>query len=567
MEPHVRLSIRRSGLSVLFLALALLLVLGYSVRPSPGMAPALAAERSVGTPGVRVDLPFLAGPLPPTPTATPTGTPTAGPTATPTPTSTAASFTGLQWDQRLTERGAVLVPAQVQPGQGYWQLVVAKWYDPTDQQPPDVLPMGVGDHDIAVDVLDGPGARVVGKTVAITWDPQQEYDLVTEAKPGEQYAQTFGMYHIAPTYSAQVGDGAPSDAVDGLGMGSILDPLHKVHTSYGFVWHWTIAPAPGSLTATPGPESTPAVPIATATPTAQPTSPVATATAASPSPTPTSPSGLTWDSRLTERGTQLLAAQVTAGEGYWRLVQGLWYDVDDQPFPGEGLILFDTLAVSGTRQTGVQIQVSNLSGTALSTPVTEAKPGELYAANFPMYAPAQAYQVVPLGAPADRVTGMGLGSLTDPSGMEATRYGFVWQWTIAGGATGSQNPGPGTPALIFNKAVMQACQPDQDGTFFTGTVTLQGQPAEAGSYLVVVSSSPDGQWAALPAPVGPGPSDTSQLPGHYSATISATGPVAGDWYAWVVNASGARVSLIAPWRSSGPGGSDSCNQATLNFGN
>ncbi|MCX7670300.1 MAG: hypothetical protein N2439_09535, partial [Anaerolineae bacterium] len=32
------------------------------------------------------------------------------------------------WDPRLTQRGTTLIPATVQPGQGYWRLVKGVWY-------------------------------------------------------------------------------------------------------------------------------------------------------------------------------------------------------------------------------------------------------------------------------------------------------------------------------------------------------------------------------------------------------------------------------------------------------
>ena len=51
----------------------------------------------------------------------------------------------LDWDPRLDERGAALVPAQVTSSQGYWRLTKAIWYDEVESQ---------GKHHILVDALD-----------------------------------------------------------------------------------------------------------------------------------------------------------------------------------------------------------------------------------------------------------------------------------------------------------------------------------------------------------------------------------------------------------------------------
>ena len=61
------------------------------------------------------------------------------------------------------------------------------------------------------------------------------------------------MYHLAPTYSIALEDSNPSDAVAGLGMGSIAYPGFKMHTSYGFIWRWTVA---GAATPTGTPTAT-----------------------------------------------------------------------------------------------------------------------------------------------------------------------------------------------------------------------------------------------------------------------------------------------------------------------
>ena len=138
----------------------------------------------------------------------------------------------LDWDPRLNLRGAAYIPAQVQPGQGYWRLVKAVWFDKEESG---------GRHHIYVDVLSEAGERQVGAPVQVSWNDGAT-TIITEAKPGEAYAANFAMYALAPAYAAQPHDGATADAVTGMGLGDIEDPYHAVHTSYGLTWRWTLAP-------------------------------------------------------------------------------------------------------------------------------------------------------------------------------------------------------------------------------------------------------------------------------------------------------------------------------------
>jgi hypothetical protein len=59
-------------------------------------------------------------------------------------------------------------------------------------------------------------------------------------------------------------DGAPADAVTGLGLGSIEFPGQAMLTSYGFTWQWTIqgqaSPGPAPSASGAGPDSARAMP-------------------------------------------------------------------------------------------------------------------------------------------------------------------------------------------------------------------------------------------------------------------------------------------------------------------
>ena len=93
-------------------------------------------------------------------------------------------------------------------------------------------------------------------------------------------------------------------------------------------------------------------------------------------------------------------------------------------------IYVDTLDRNGKRQIGVQLRFGWPDNFA--TTYTSAKPGELYAADFPMCNLAPIYSAQPDdGAPADRVDGMGLGEIDSPDYAHHTSYGLIWRWTIA----------------------------------------------------------------------------------------------------------------------------------------
>lgn len=239
------------------------------LRTSPSPAPRLLLASSTPTargdaspiaPTGRSPTPAPATPTRIAPTASPTvtATPTRvvrfvptptpaealGPSPSPTPAGRAAPVAPTRaaptpdrdWDPRLTQRGAQLIPAQPRPGQGYWRLVRARWFD-ADESP------FAGKHYIYLDTLDQAGNRQIGVRIQMTsLDQKEDYGFVTtEAKPGEPYAANFAMYIVAPAYRVAPADGAPADAVTGLGLGSITVPHLPVLTSYGFTWQWTVA--------------------------------------------------------------------------------------------------------------------------------------------------------------------------------------------------------------------------------------------------------------------------------------------------------------------------------------
>lgn len=358
-----------------------------------------------------------------------------------------AENTSLVWDPRLTQRGALLIRVTPTPGQGFWRLIRGDWLDADESE---------GRHHIFVDMLNINGERQTGVPLTVGW-PEGDTALTTEAKPGEPYAANFAMFSIAPAYSVSPNDGNAADLIDGLGMGSIEEPHLAVHTSYQFTWQWTLdqeqvaetpsvtptftltftrTPAPLSPTAQIGvtPSNT-ATPVQTQPLTITPPFTGTFAPSATPSPTATetpvptadAPSELHWDPRLDQRGAVLIPAQPDPGQGYWRLIRAEWQDEEESG--GRHHIFVDTLAADGQRRPGTPLTVQWADGTTDIR--TESKPGEAYAADFAMFSIAPAYSISPTdGNLADKITGLGMGSLEEPHLAIKTSYGFVWQWTV-----------------------------------------------------------------------------------------------------------------------------------------
>ena len=114
---------------------------------------------------------------------------------------------------------------------------------------------------------------------------------------------------------------------------------------------------------------------------------------------------------------------------------------------------------------------------------------------------------------------------------------------------------------LFNSATVRACQRQPAGNWFEGMTYIGGQPSSG--HRVVFSYKPDGPWATDAIVSGPHPGYEGWKAGYYSHIISASGPKAGDWYVWIVDDNGNRISAIAHWSSTGPG--EGCNQAIVDF--
>lgn len=125
----------------------------------------------------------------------------------------------------------------------------------------------------------------------------------------------------------------------------------------------------------------------------------------------------------------------------------------------------------------------------------------------------------------------------------------------------TQPPAPPAPTYKFNVAVVGKCERQPAGNWFEGRTYINGQPANG--YKVVFSYAPDGPHVTAPVQSGPHEGYPGWRTGYYSHIINARGAQAGNWFVWVVDDAGNRISEIANWQSTGPG--EGCNQAVVDF--
>jgi hypothetical protein len=195
-------------------AVNLLLIACSAPAPTPTIAPSATLEptRTPSPTQTPTDIPPTITPSPaPTATRTRAPAPTRAP-ATPAPIS--APLTPLAWDARLDALGITYIPAPVQPGQPFWRLIRADFWDEKERQ---------GKHHIFVNVLDENGARIIGQKVIVEW-PDERLPLITEDKPAPEYSANFPLdvNHYPPwgtlgAFTVWV-DGLPSDKVAGMGL-------------------------------------------------------------------------------------------------------------------------------------------------------------------------------------------------------------------------------------------------------------------------------------------------------------------------------------------------------------
>ena len=177
---------------------------------NPTPAPTQTASPTVTFTPTRLPTSTLA-PLTVTATRTRTPAPTRLPATT---TFTPVPLPSVKWDARLDRLGIRVESPKVQPGQTYWRLVKAEFWDEKENQ---------GKHHIFVNVLDEKGARIIGQEIMVEW-PGEKLVIVMENKPPPEYSANFPLEvnHYPPWGTLGAFDvranGLPSDKVIGMGL-------------------------------------------------------------------------------------------------------------------------------------------------------------------------------------------------------------------------------------------------------------------------------------------------------------------------------------------------------------
>ncbi len=141
---------------------------------------------------------------------------------------------------------------------------------------------------------------------------------------------------------------------------------------------------------------------------------------------------LIWDPRLTQRGAIVTLYQPVPGELYWKLIEARWLDLE----AGKHHILVDVVNEYGQRLPGIPVRFDNGGS---KTSFTEAKPGDEWAVDFPMYAAGYGYSVRVDGM-SDMVSHLGLGTIETPHQGDHTGYFFRFQLTVGQGPQPAPTP-------------------------------------------------------------------------------------------------------------------------------
>ena len=119
------------------------------------------------------------------------------------------------------------------------------------------------------------------------------------------------------------------------------------------------------------------------------------------------------------------------------------------------------------------------------------------------------------------------------------------------------------PRYTYNKALLQRCEPNAGVTAIEGTVYQNHKPFDGAR--VVFSYAPDGPVVSEMIS-GPHPGYPGWNPGFYSHILQAGAPREGDWYVWIVDDSGNRISEMSPRiHTDATAGEGKCQKAIVDF--
>ena len=111
---------------------------------------------------------------------------------------------------------------------------------------------------------------------------------------------------------------------------------------------------------------------------------------------------------------------------------------------------------------------------------------------------------------------------------------------------------------LVNLATVVSCDHNADSTQARGTVRLNDQPVN--DYRVVFSWEPDGQVVARAITGGGG-----QAGGQFNHILGGSGPREGNWWFWIENDAGDRISEMAYVHTDEYAHRDSCQRAVIDF--
>lgn len=126
-----------------------------------------------------------------------------------------------------------------------------------------------------------------------------------------------------------------------------------------------------------------------------------------------------------------------------------------------------------------------------------------------------------------------------------------------------QPTSPPASTYKFNIAVVGTCNPNGGVTYVQGTTYVNGTP-QSGDWSVAFSYAPDGPVVAS-VKAGPHPGYEGWGQGFYSHILKSDGPREGNWFFWVVDPNGNRISEIGNVHTDGEAGSGKCQQGVVDF--
>lgn len=156
-----------------------------------------------------------------------------------------------QWDERLNKRGVTIETPTVAPGQQFWRIVKARWWNEQEAG---------GRHHIYVEAIDAAGQQSAGRPFVVRW-PSGSILGVTNGR-SDFDAGNFPMSKSLNEFSVKMETQAPSETLKGIGMGA--DGNSAIHTSTGVTFQLVTMPAATTPTQ-PTPEPKPVKLYANAT--------------------------------------------------------------------------------------------------------------------------------------------------------------------------------------------------------------------------------------------------------------------------------------------------------------